>query len=377
MLRPLLLAISLLAIPALSAAAADPQDETVKQYVTGCMKKPYTGANCEQVRKDAIEILTEDIRTLGSAVDRKYLPRFYKVFKSPEPELRIAAADAIGMTGPEESDIAALIPLANDPVPDVRQAVSQMLQRGNGNALALLHQRMMVMPTGKTPETPPDLSKLGLPVAPDSSYLFYASNARVGRLSYSAKDLAASTVFFKSKAKQAPLPLDAFRDKYRYQLQDEQTVRTEAQTAASQRTNRAGTNLQAQMQEMTEFRSVMEDNALVTAGDQYPSTLFKGPTVYVLEERQVGARTYPTRYAIVYEDLALKRPGFSLSWMTASEQAITSAQAASLAEERQEKTQQEAERLQQQKEQAFEKKDAERKKQFKQDQNNLEKELGF
>ena len=50
--------------------------------------------------------------------------------------------------------------------------------------------------------------------------------------------------------------------------------------------------------------------------DSYQSNLYGAPTVYVLEERQIGQRSYPTRYVVVYQELALRRPGYRLSWMT-------------------------------------------------------------
>ncbi len=49
-----------------------------------------------------------------------------------KPELRIAAADAIGMIGPQDQDVETLTSLANDPVPDVRRAVSQAVMHGKG-----------------------------------------------------------------------------------------------------------------------------------------------------------------------------------------------------------------------------------------------------
>ena len=66
---------------------------------------------------------------------------------------------------------------------------------------------------------------------------------------------------------------------------------------------------------------------------------------------------------MLFQDQALKRPGYRLSWMTVPDNAIKTAQEASLVEENQElvrKTEDEA-----------------LKKQFKNGQADLEKELGF
>ncbi len=104
------------------------------------------------------------------------------MFEGNEPELRIAAADAIGMIGPQDQDLDVLAPLTNDPVPDVRQAVQQMIFRGKGPALTLLKERTVPMRTGHTPETPVDAGKYSMPVAPESTYLFDSSDAAVGRI---------------------------------------------------------------------------------------------------------------------------------------------------------------------------------------------------
>ena len=146
--------------------------------------KPATEAPCDKIKKDAVEILTEDLRTLGSSANRTYLPAILGIFKSNEIELRIAAADAIGMMGPQDQDVETLAPLANDPVPDVRRAVSQAISHGKGSAISLLRQRTTSMKMGLAPETPADAAKYSIPVAPDSTYLFYGSDPASGRLSY-------------------------------------------------------------------------------------------------------------------------------------------------------------------------------------------------
>ena len=87
--------------------------------------------------------------TLGSTADRQYLPDIVRMFRTrPEVELRIAAAHAIGMIEPQDSDVGMLIPLTNDPVPDVRHAVSNITQ-GKGNTISLLKQRALPMRNGQ------------------------------------------------------------------------------------------------------------------------------------------------------------------------------------------------------------------------------------
>ena len=358
------------------------KQQLVGQYTNQCANKPAPADPCDKIRKDAIEIFKEDLQTLGSSTDRTYLPAILGIFKSHEPELRIAAADAIGMIGPQDQDVDALAPLANDPVPDVRRAVSQAISHGKSSAIRLLSQRTPSMKMGLAPEPPADAAKYSIPVAPDSTYLFYGSDAASGRLSYTSKNEAAG--FFKAKAKTGPFKLDDFQEKYRYQLQDEQEAREQIQKAKAKQLDQIKpdpTNAKALTEFMEQVQSVQMSQFTGMQLDSYQPALFKEPTVYILEERQIGQRSYPTRYVVIYQDVALNRPGYRLNWMTVPDDLVKTAQAASLVEEKEELARKkESEAL---KKRAAEldaltkKKDEAEKKQFKKGQADLEKELGF
>jgi hypothetical protein len=370
------------AAPAVNPASN--KDEVVQHYVAGCLTKPYKGANCDQVRKEAIDILKDDIQTLGSSADRNHLPKILKLFKSKEVELRMAVADAIGMIGPQDGDVDLLAPLTNDPVPDVRKAVSQMISRGKGSALRLLGQRTVSLRTGLTAEVPADPAKLKMPVAPESTYLFYASDVDAGRLSYVTKGMNETAAFFKGKAKKGPFKLEEFQERYRYQLQDEGQAREQIQEDKIKQLE----NVKPDPGDMKSFAAYMEKLQSAQAPrlttmllDGYQPELFGGPTVFVLEERQIGQRSYPTRYAVVYQDQVLKRPGYRLSWMTVTDDAIKVAQASTLLSEKQEagrkKEDEAAKKRQDALENLVKKKEEQEKKQFKKGQEDLEKELGF
>lgn len=369
-----------------SAPPLSPQTEIVKKYLEGCRSKPTKDAGCEKLRKDAVEILQEDLRTLGSTADRSYVLSIVPVFQSEEVELRIAAADAIGMIGPQDRDTEFLVPATNDPVPDVRAAVTQAIGRGKGPALTLLGQRVMSgRKTGPAPEVPPDAGKYAMPVAPDSIYLFYAGDPTVGRLSYVVKSTSDPASFFKSKAKKGPFKLQEFKEKYRYQLQDEEEALNRAQDAQTKQMENVKppdpTNTQAFTEYMEKVTSAAAGRTIRMLLDSYQPELFGSPTVYVLQERQIGQRSYPTRYVVVYHEQALKKPGYRLSWLTVPDDAIKSVQATSLAEEKEElanKAESEAIKKKQAELDALtKKKDAAEKKQFKKGQEDLEKELGF
>jgi hypothetical protein len=385
-----LLGLVLAGFPDLVVATADEdeyssQRETVKKYFANCRGAVAKDPTCDKIRKDAINILKESLLTLGSTADRAYLPDIIRIFKSEEVELRMAAADAIGMIGPQDQDVDAIVPLTNDPVPDVRAAVSNMIGRGKGNAISLLGQRVMTHHTGHTPEKPPDAAKYSMPVAPSSSYLFDSSDPSVGRLSYVSKSMNEVSSFYKGKAKKGPFPLQEFKDKYRYQFQDEDEAMRLVQEAKGKELEGTKppdpTNVQAFTEYMQKVASVGASQGARASLDFYQPNLFGSPTVYVLEERQVGKRTYPTRYVVLYQEQAFKLPGYRLSWMTISDDLIKTAQATSLQEEKQElanKAENEAVKQKQAELDALtKKKDAAEKKQFKKGQSDLEKELGF
>jgi len=362
------------------------KDEIVAKYVASCLSQPVKQEECGKVRTPAVEIIKEDLHTLGSSANRTYMPTIVKIFRNDEALLRIAAADAIGMIGPQDQDVDALAIPVNDPVPDVRRAVWQAITRGKGSAINLLVRRVgLSQQTGLTPDVPPDASKFSMPVAPDSTYLFYDGNPASGWLSYMSKGTDGMAAFYKGKAKKGPLKLDDFQDKYRYQLQDEQEALDTASDAAVKQLERQKPPDTTDIQGLTDYLQKMQSASAirfsVMGRNLFQPELFGAPTVYILEERQIGQRSYPTRYVVLYQDLALKRPGYRMSWTTVPDDAIRAAQATSLAQEKEElanKAESEAIRKKQAELDALtRKKDDQQKKQFKKGQEDLEKELGF
>ncbi len=220
--------------PQEAASAPSPKDDVVKKYLESCRATSSKETNCDRLKKDAVEILKEDLHTLGSSADRTYIPFILTMFKSDEPELRIAAADALGMIGPQDAYVEMLGRAVNDPVPDVRRAMAQMLQQPKGGALGLLSKRAAHWGgVGRTPEAPQDPGKYAMPVPPESTYLFFASDATHGRLSYvTGKGMNEASAFFKAKAKRGPFKLEEFNDLYREQLTHEHTAQERAQQAS-------------------------------------------------------------------------------------------------------------------------------------------------
>lgn len=376
------------AAPARDASSL--RKETVKKYFASCRGTAAKDPACDRTRKEAVDILKESLLTLGSTADRAHVPLILGMFKSEEVELRMAAADAVGMIGPEDQDVEAIIPAINDPVPDVRVAVSNMIGRGKGSGISLLRQRVMPHGSGRTPETPVDAAKYSMPVAPDSSFLFDSSDATKGRLSYLARGKSDPAQFFKTKAKKGPYKWDQFKELYRYQIQDEDEALNQAQQAAGKQLESEKppdpTNVQAYTEYMQRIASISTQGSMGKMHfDAYQANLYGAPTVYVLEERQIGQRSYPTHYVVVYQELALRRPGYRLAWTTVPDDALKAAQVASLKEQKEQEAlkastkreEEAAKKREAELDSLTKKKDAAEKKQFKKGQSDLEKELGF
>ena len=379
--------------PATAAAepADDREDQIVANYLRDCVGKAPKNANCDKLRNDFVATLKEDLFTLGSTADRKYIPGLVRFFRRrPEIELRIDAAHAIGMIGPEDSDVNILVPMTNDPVPDVRYAAYHMIPHGKGKALDLLKERIARQNPGREIEKPTDAAKFSMPVAPDSVYLYESSDATRGRLSYVVRKGDAAS-FFKSKAKKGPFKWNQFKEQYRYQLKDEDEAMDQAQQAAgkkleSEQPPDPAKNMEAYVAYMQKLGSVSTQGSMgKMMFDLYQQNLYGDPTVYVLEERQIGQRSYPTKYAVVYQELAFKRPGYRLAWTTVPDDALKAAQVASLKEQKEEeahqaaskKNDEAAKKREAELDSLTKKKDDAEKKTFKKGQSDLEKELGF
>jgi hypothetical protein len=229
-----------------------------------------------------------------------------------------------------------------------------------------------------------------MPVAPDSSFLFDSSDAGNGRLSYLARGKSDPAPFFKAKAKKGPYKWDQFKELYRYQIQDEDEALNQAQQAAGKQLESEKppdpTNVQAYTEYMQRIASISTQGSMgKMLFDAYQPNLYGAPTVYVLEERQIGQRSYPIRYVVVYQELALRRPGYRLAWTTVPDEALKAAQVASLKEQKEEETlkastkkeEEAAKKREAELDSLTKKKDATEKKQFKKGQSDLEKELGF
>ena len=170
------------------AADEKRKDDAVQAYLNA-----RADAN---LRKAGIEILRSDVLALGSAADRSSLPLLLTVLERGEPELRAAAANAVGMIGPTAAETPVLVKAFNDPMPAVREAMLPVLARMQEPAPRLLVQRVRAsardgeLPTLSPfePTVAPDAARLGTPLYPSATFLAFASDLEIGRVSFSSSD---------------------------------------------------------------------------------------------------------------------------------------------------------------------------------------------
>jgi hypothetical protein len=180
-------------------------DERRKDDVVQAFTKARTD---KEHRQEAIDILEADLNSLGSSADRSSLPLLVMVLEKGEPELRAAAARAIGMLGPTVAEGPLLVKALNDPMPTVRESVLHALSEVPDPRTRLLVQRVQSgardrsrsRTEGLTATVAPDAARLGAPLYPGATFLAFASDLDVGRAAFSSADPLEKVVAFYAKS---------------------------------------------------------------------------------------------------------------------------------------------------------------------------------
>jgi hypothetical protein len=297
-----------------------------------------TGVRAEELRKDeaakavvdskdpsaratAIGILEADLMELGSSADRASLPLLAAVLKRGEPELRAAAAQAIGMIGPSRTELPMLVEALNDPAPTVRDAVAHALDQIDDPAGRLLVRRARAnapdrsrsRAEGLTPTVPPDASNLGMPVYPGATFLAYASDVDAGRVTFATPDPIEKVLqFYQKAAGRSALSGEDFSRAYLGALpvdpRGEQRLEkeTEAWARNALQSGRPPAELEAGMiRRMAQLR----DLPLVRYAD---TEVYKSPVFIGFDAPAADGTPVRGRYAAIFEDRSLGRTGFAL-----------------------------------------------------------------
>lgn len=120
------------------------EDQVVNAYLHSCVEGAKPDKGCDKLRQEAVPIIKEDVLTLGASADPAHLRVLAEILQSDEPELRTAAADAIGMIGPTPAETPALAEAFNDQVPTVRTAAYMALEQSRDPATKPIVDRGML-----------------------------------------------------------------------------------------------------------------------------------------------------------------------------------------------------------------------------------------
>jgi len=302
----------------LSDPAVASEESRKTEIVTAFLRAPRE----ESTRQQAIDILENDLTTVGSTADRGYVPYLTKILRRGEPELRAAAGHSIGMIGPAPSELPVLLEALNDPVPGVRDAALAALQQlGDDSNIRLLVRRIhaSTRESGRQSrerfraDVMPDFRRLGVPIFDGATFLHYASDPQIGRAAF-VTDAPVQKVldFYRSRSGRRALQAQEFSRVYFGGTPQDPTggKRLAAESEASfQRAVRAG-------KPPAEIRAEMDRHAarmLSLPMARYIDTeIYGSPSFIALEDARPAAASRTIRYVAVFEDRALGKTGFEV-----------------------------------------------------------------
>ncbi len=307
------------ASPEKLAAIRVAADEQRKDTAVQAFMKAPTDPN---LRKEGVAILAADLTALGSAVDRSSLPLLITILERGEPELRAAAVHAVGMIGPTPAEAPALVKALNDPMPAVRDGALLVLDRYKDPRTQLLVLRARSgAREGARPESDnfnptvaPDAAKLGTPIYPGATFLAYASDLGIGRVSFSSPDPVQKVVDFYAAAAASRPPVNA-----------EEFTRLYFGGSASDPTGAGAANAQLnvwlkqamaagmpQAEMEAEYKQRVQRMRSLPLARYAEATLYGAPAFIATEVAAAEGTTRALRYVAVFQDHALGRTGFEV-----------------------------------------------------------------
>jgi hypothetical protein len=302
------------AAPRIQVAADEKRkDDAVQAYLNA-----RSDAN---LRKAGIEILRSDVLLLGSAADRSSLPLLLTVLERGEPELRAAAANAVGMIGPTAADTPVLVNAFNDPMPAVRQAMLPVLERMQDLSARLLAQRVRAAArdgeqpklSAFEPTVVPDAAHLGTPIYPGATFLVFASDLEIGRVSFSSSDPVQKVVDHYAAAAAAgrpPVNAEEFTGLYFGGTASDPTSSNAASEELQAWFQQAAVSGRPEAEVQAEIgRRVRQ--MLSRPGIRYADGNLYGEPVFIATAVTAAAdKTQVVRYVVVFQDHSLGRTGF-------------------------------------------------------------------
>jgi len=315
----------------LNGTPAGPADATaaVDAWIKCVPKSDLTGP-CAALRSRAIEILREDLAYLGLSREPEDRALLTQTLRGPEPELRAAAAYAIGMRVPLATETPALLGAINDAVPAVRENVRRALGASNDPKAQAARERISSKGEGALAEKPLNMGLLGVPAYSGATYLFFASAPKEGRAEFATTDPVSKVVaFYRSKAAKPPMSLDAFSSAYAARTGSGSLFQSNRGGGSNMLDADQMAQAMAMAQQMAkdlEGKSPEEAQRALARGaaaqqaplptERYGNMeLYGAPQVIVLEESKFMDATRPSRYLVVFEDKVFGTTGIAVHYV--------------------------------------------------------------
>jgi hypothetical protein len=328
---PLILILPLL----LSASGAAPEVLGVRSTASNsgpdldawaaCRKTNPASAQCRSLRSAAVAELAQDLKSLGGAGNIWPVPLLTRALASPEPELRAAAADGLGMIGPTAAETPALAAAFDDPVPAVRQSARLALGASRDPAAQALAGRAVHPERWKSldPDQDAGIAKLKLPLYPGAKPLRFATDLGQGSAQLATGDAPDAVVaFYAGKAGRKALSLAEFKTAYSGSGKEEEEDSGDSEggfdAAAMAKAMAMAQKMNEQMEKGKSIEEIGREmggagESADSAADAYSDArIYGSPRVVVLEESDWHGGKKPLRYVVVFRDQTLGRTGIAL-----------------------------------------------------------------
>lgn len=299
-----------------------------------CARTDPQTPECRARRAAAVPALAKDLETLGAAGNLLTVQLLTSALASPEPELRAAAADGIGMSGPTPAETEALATAFNDPVPAVRLSARAALSTSHDPRAQALAGRALRTDLWKgfAAERDPDLGKLGIPLYAGATPLRFAVDLPEGTAQLASADPVERVLaFYAGKAAGRAMTLEEFAAAYAGGTSgwgDEEEPGEEEASGDDESGMPSAADMARAMAMMARMNEAMAagksieqvglemagaaESAESAASAYADSGIYGSPRVLVLEESEVTGRRKPVRYVVIYRDETLHRTGVAL-----------------------------------------------------------------
>lgn len=341
MMRAIILAIPVLVCAELALAEsfggtpvgpANPNEAV--SALAKCAGKAESDETCRALRNRVLRILREDIILLGASprpADRALLA---KMLRRPESQLRAAAADAFGMSSPFADEVGLLVEALNDPVPLVRRKIGRAILNFDDPRARGAADRMLPASERIVPDTPIDMTALGVRAYPGAAYTFFSSSYDEGRVEFWTSDAPSKVVdFYKAAAKKAPMAIEEFGRVYAGGASPasamQSVIPSSGQPTAEQMAKmmEMAQQMAQQMARDTQGKSPEEAQRALAQGsaaahtplpvERYSKTdSYGAPRVVVLGESTFMGANHPSLYLVIFEDKALGKTGIAVHSVT-------------------------------------------------------------